>query len=580
MSGIGNTTKTVGPSGNQLIDGILIGSAWADATIRYSVPTSAAAYDYSTNGLQSFVTNGVALGAAQFTAIHFALNADVGSAASAGFSVEGFTAVNIFYSGNGDFPNDHLRILNTSADLSPSDAGNPPARVADFPTNLATPPSADNGDVWFRSDYQSGVFFTPQAGNYAWATHLHEIGHAIGLKHGHDTGYSYGALPFNFDSMEYSIMTYKSYVGAGTGSGYTNETWGYAQSFMMADIAALQHMYGADFTTNSGNTTYKWNPNSGDTLVNGAVGIDAGGNRIFATIWDGGGIDTYDLSSYSTNLMLDLSPGGHSLFSSTQIANLGNGNFARGNIFNALQYMGDSRSLIENAIGGSGNDTIIGNSAANNLSGGSGNDTLFGGPGADTIDGGGGIDTLSFAGATTGMTLVFTSASAGQVFAGDPIGGDTFTGIENILGGDMNDVIGMSDGNNFCDGGGGDDIIFGWNGSDTIRGGNGNDQLFGQFDDDNLQGGEGNDILYGFAGADTLNGGNGADIFRRTVAGESTDIILDYSYSQGDMIDVIENPTQVIFGQFGTDVLIFTPDGTEVLFQLVNYQISNGLAIV
>src|SRR3546814_1081480 len=71
---------------------------------------------------------------------------------------------------------------------------------------------------------------------------------------------------------------------------------------MMDDIRALQHMYGADFTTNNGNTVYSWYPLNGQTLVDGAVAISPGGNRIFATIWDGGGVDTYDLSAYSTNL--------------------------------------------------------------------------------------------------------------------------------------------------------------------------------------------------------------------------------------------------------------------------------------
>ena len=58
---------------------------------------------------------------------------------------------------------------------------------------------------------------------------------------------------------------------------------------MMLDIAAMQQMYGADFTTNAGNTVYSWPPGSGRTLVDGQVGIDPGGNRIFATVWDGGG---------------------------------------------------------------------------------------------------------------------------------------------------------------------------------------------------------------------------------------------------------------------------------------------------
>ena len=51
-------------------------------------------------------------------------------------------------------------------------------------------------------------------------------------------------------------------------------------------------------------------------------------------------------------------------------------------------------AVIENAIGGTGHDLIIGNDAANNLDGGSGNDTVNGGTGNDTVQGGGGFDIL------------------------------------------------------------------------------------------------------------------------------------------------------------------------------------------
>ena len=78
-------------------------------------------------------------------------------------------------------------------------------------------------------------------------------------------------------------MTYRSYIGGSVSGGYTNEQWGYAQSWMMYDIAALQRMYGADFTTNGGNTVYSWSPDSGDTLVNGVAGIEPGANRIYVT---------------------------------------------------------------------------------------------------------------------------------------------------------------------------------------------------------------------------------------------------------------------------------------------------------
>ncbi len=52
-------------------------------------------------------------------------------------------------------------------------------------------------------------------------------------------------------------------------------------------------------------------------------------------------------------------------------------------------------TVLENAIGGSGADTIIGNAAANWLSGGPGSDRLAGGSGLDTLSGGIGADTFA-----------------------------------------------------------------------------------------------------------------------------------------------------------------------------------------
>ena len=97
------------------------------------------------------------------------------------------------------------------------------------------------------------------------------------------------------------------------------------------------------------------------------------------TVWDGGGTDTYDFSNYTTNLTVNLSPGEWTTTSATQLANLTGSTVAVGNIANALLYNGNVASLIENAIGGSGHDTIIGNVADNSLTGGAGNDSIDGG---------------------------------------------------------------------------------------------------------------------------------------------------------------------------------------------------------
>uniref|UniRef100_UPI00111C91E9 M10 family metallopeptidase n=1 Tax=Ensifer aridi TaxID=1708715 RepID=UPI00111C91E9 len=266
----------------------------------------------------------------------------------------------------------------THADLRLASSDAPSTAWAYFPST-----AAEGGDAWFNKS--SGYYGAPVKGNYTYLTFLHEIGHALGLEHAHEGN----VMPTNRDSMEYTVMSYRSYVGASTVTGYTNETWGYAQTLMMYDIAAVQHMYGADFTIHSGNTTYRWSPTTGEMSIDDVGQGAPGGNKILLTVWDGGGNDTYDFSSYSTALKVDLRPGEWTTTSSAQLVRLryDGSKVAVGNIANALQYNGDSRSFIENARGGAGNDTITGNSVANVLWGNAGNDALIGGHGDDNLIG-------------------------------------------------------------------------------------------------------------------------------------------------------------------------------------------------
>lgn len=377
----------VPPSGRQDIDGILWGSSWDTLNLTYSFPTAGSAYAYST-GLSGFAPFNASQAAAAVKAmknVDSVCGLSITKAATAAAGNLRWAMVDQVNYFDGQGP--HVPgLTNASAEGSPPDPEIP---------NYA------QGDMWFtKKNYNA-----PVIGSFAYtAGVLHELGHAVGLKHGHSAqpndswvpfgrpAFNYPKLPLNHDSQEYSVMTYSNYPGVQVAA---NLNLDYPTTLMQNDIAALQYMYGADFTTNAGNTTYKWSTSTGETFINGVGQGKPFHNKIFLTIWDGGGKDTYDFSNYTTNIVANLGPGNWSTPSGSQRAHLGDNHFARGSIANALQFGTDPRSLIEDAFGGKGHDTITGNAAKNTLIGNAGNDKLFGLAGDDLLVGGVGSDTLS-----------------------------------------------------------------------------------------------------------------------------------------------------------------------------------------
>ena len=189
------------------------------------------------------------------------------------------------------------------------------------------------------------------------------------------------------------------------------------------------------------------------------------------------------------------------------LLSIANGIYAGGNVYNALQFNDDPHSLIENAVGGSGNDTILGNSANNVLSGNGGtdhlfglegSDTLVGGIGGDELDGGAGFDYASYQAAGSGVlaSLAAPALNTGEAF------GDTYVSIEGLIGSAFPDVLAGDANANTLIGNGSADLLFG--------GGN-NDRLIGGSGVDLLNGGPGDDVLEGGPGADTHFGGSGFD---------------------------------------------------------------------
>lgn len=300
-------------------------------------------------------------------------------------------------------------------ELDSSEAANATFRFGNFTGSGSFSGFPPNASSYSPQDYRTaadtwlGGNGNPPTATYFGTDHfntiIHEMGHAFGLKHGHDPSLS-GALSDNRNDNEFAVMTYASYFGADT-EGATEAWVGSApQSYMMYDIAALQAYYGANFGKVGTEAIYTWDAVTGQQYINGEAAPFTGASetgKIFSTVWTQGATATYDLSNFADDQLADLRPGQWLRFSSAQIADLnseapeGTPEFqAQGNIYNALLYNGDARSLVSNLITGSGNDRLIGNDADNLLSAGAGIDTIDGGLGDDTISGGAGGDTITF----------------------------------------------------------------------------------------------------------------------------------------------------------------------------------------
>ena len=271
-----------------------------------------------------------------------------------------------------------------------------------------------SGEMWYDNDDVGSA--EPRLGSYAYLTLLHETGHALGLDHTFvraDDPNTGDVTISGFDDLRFSVMSY-GFQGREEGAGgdgqhvLTNdirmEEGSWPQSLMRHDIAAIQYLYGANWDYNSDDTYYAFNSETGKityqnfdsdgqlvgSLESFGVPLE---NKMFYTIWDGGGTDTFDLSNYDTDLIIDLRPGEGSTFSEEQLAENNDGVRVDANVYNPYLYTDENGveydgSLIERAIGGSGNDILRGNQAQNHLVGGAGQDRIAGGTGDDELHGG------------------------------------------------------------------------------------------------------------------------------------------------------------------------------------------------
>ena len=207
-----------------------------------------------------------------------------------------------------------------------------------------------------------------------------------------------------------------------------------------------------------------------------------------------------------------------------------------------------------------GNDVLDGGDGNDHLLGGDGDDLLTGGAGADVLDGQGGCDTVSYAASAAAVTVNLSGTGIGGDAAGD-----TYAGIEAVIGSAFGDTITGLDGvdtelhgeggNDTLNGKGGADRLYGGAGNDALNGGAGDDFLDGGAGNDTLEGGSGNDLLAGGAGADVLHGGTGFDTVTYAASAEGVTVRLSGTSSGGDAAgDTYAGIESVVGSAFADDM--------------------------
>ena len=225
----------------------------------------------------------------------------------------------------------------------------------------ADPPSEEprGGDVFFNKQFNSGNFSTglvqySETGVGDVTVLYHEIFHALGMEHPVDNKET--LFQESKNSREYTVMAGEFSSENGADFNLNGNNYKVASTPMVYDIAPLQYLYGANMSHNASDTTYSYKPDT----------------PFIEAIWDAGGTDTLDFSNFSKANTISLVDGEYSTIG-----------------FDVDWSMTDNLgiafdAIIEDAIGGSDDDTIKGNDSSNSIEGGPGNDVIDGGKGNDT----------------------------------------------------------------------------------------------------------------------------------------------------------------------------------------------------
>ncbi|NHK29237.1 hypothetical protein FF098_015065, partial [Parvularcula flava] len=405
-------------------------------------------------------------------------------------------------------------------------------------------PSLDRGPGY--GIYISGGQFTNfGVGTFEYTVVLHEIGHALGLKHPFE-----GDITLNpaIDDTETTVMSY-------------NDVVPFVESLGPLDIDAVQFLYGQDIDPTAAGIDYSWDEATDTFTVTGSNNADTFNGVAGTNILRGMGGDDHILGANQNDILyggagddfLDAWEGDNTVFGDE----------------------GDD-TIVSNSYGssvihgGDGNDTIETWSDNDELHGDAGDDIFY----IDRLDqltqifGGEGFDSVSFQHASGLPTAIVPSLS-------------TWSSIERIIATETSDYLDGSSGDDYIDGAGGDDTLAGRLGNDRLDGGAGDDYLISDVGSDLISGGDGFDsvsfqdrtsgvnVLYVSSESDleVLQGWTLVHGIEQVFDTEYADLFIG---STGDDIFTIGRGGDSYDGKQGNDSLVF---GSE----FVGFSLATGL---
>lgn len=297
-----------------------------------------------------------------------------------------------------------------------------------YPLRTPSQEDASAGDIFLNTEANAAESLA--SGSYGFQVLIHEIGHAIGLKHPFEDG---SELPDAEDNTRNTVMSYTNQGDPAT----TPQPY---------DVIAARYLYGPRQDTTSVRTV--WSASANRLSITGGSGADTLYGSLRRDVINGGA---------GADLLVGA---GH-----TDILQGGAGN--------------------DTLYGGTGNDTLTGGAGSDSLIGGPGSDLFFATGDGDSLDGAwdfrnynnSGVDTADYSRATAAITVTVTSNSGTQRVA---VAGrsttDTLNSIDRVVGTGFADTLALDFTQNVQAGAGNDLITAGWR-NNSIDGGAGTDTV-------------------------------------------------------------------------------------------------------